>query len=243
MVLWYGRSCQEVCGTKLWVAEQNDSTTPTKYQLYALTTIISKKKNWNPWDTFSEVCSQRFPEMLKLAPYWTTRYSMISEQICTNDHIMDQRAWQKIISFDLLHSSYMCLQNDIFMWETLQSNADWANTQTHTKGMRRQRRHTRKERERERQRKHARTVRERAAKTHDRERYETGDNPSLTITTSVHDLVVFFTECLMCGRNQELHLPRERWHQTVSFSKMCMCPYLRFWVKCWIRSSPRRRSA
>ena len=50
----------------------------------------------------------------------------------------------------------------------------------------------------ERQRKHARTVRERAAKTHERERYETGDNPSLTITTSVHDLVVFFTECLMC---------------------------------------------
>ena len=182
-------------------------------------------------------------DMFQLGPYWTTRCSMVSEQICTNDHKMDQRAWQKIISFDLLHSSYMCLQNDIFMWETLQSNADWANTQTHTKGMRRQRRHTRKERERERQRKHARTVRERAAKTHDRERYETGDNPSLTITTSVHDLVVFFTECLMCGRNQELHLPRERWHQTVSFSKMCMCPYLRFWVKCWIRSSPRRRSA
>ena len=35
---------------------------------------------------------------------------MVSEQICTNDRKMDQRAWQKIISFDLLHSSYMCLQ-------------------------------------------------------------------------------------------------------------------------------------
>ena len=27
VVLWYGRSCQEMCGTKLWVGQQDDATT------------------------------------------------------------------------------------------------------------------------------------------------------------------------------------------------------------------------
>ena len=32
------------------------------------------------------ICS----EMLRLGAYWTTRYSMVSEQTCTVDHKMDQ---------------------------------------------------------------------------------------------------------------------------------------------------------
>ena len=50
MVLWRGRSCQEMCGTILWVSKQDDSTTLQKYQLIALMTITSKRKNWNPWE-------------------------------------------------------------------------------------------------------------------------------------------------------------------------------------------------
>ena len=46
-------------------------------------------------------------EMLTLGTYWQTWYSMVSDQTCTIDHTMDQNLWQMIISFDLLHSSYM----------------------------------------------------------------------------------------------------------------------------------------
>ena len=39
----------------------------TKYQLHALTTIISKKKNWNPWENCQKVCSQIVLKCLFLA--------------------------------------------------------------------------------------------------------------------------------------------------------------------------------
>ena len=38
----------------------------TKYQLHALMTIISKKKNWNPWENCQKVCSQNFRKCLYL---------------------------------------------------------------------------------------------------------------------------------------------------------------------------------
>ena len=47
MVLWHGWSRKEVCGTILWVGEQDDSATLQKYLLPALMTITSKKKKWN----------------------------------------------------------------------------------------------------------------------------------------------------------------------------------------------------
>ena len=56
----------------------------------------------------SNVCSQKCSEMLVLGKYWTTGYSMVSEQTCTIDHTMDQSLWQTFISFDLLHSSKKC---------------------------------------------------------------------------------------------------------------------------------------
>ena len=45
-------------------------------------------------------------EMLVFGTYWKTRYSMVSEQICTIDHKMDQSLWQTPISFDLPYSSH-----------------------------------------------------------------------------------------------------------------------------------------
>ena len=88
MVLRYGGSCQEMCGTKLRVGEQNDSTT--------LQSINSM--HWRP--SFQRrrieirgrivksmllICS----EMHVLDTYWKTWHSMVSEQICTIDHKMD----------------------------------------------------------------------------------------------------------------------------------------------------------
>ena len=46
MVVWHGWSCKEVCGTILWVGEQDDNNS-TKYLLHASMTTTSKKKKWN----------------------------------------------------------------------------------------------------------------------------------------------------------------------------------------------------
>ena len=47
MVLWHGRSCQEMCGTRLWVSKQDDSTTVQSIYSHASMTTISKKKKQN----------------------------------------------------------------------------------------------------------------------------------------------------------------------------------------------------
>ena len=109
VVLWHGRSCQEMSGTILWVGEQNDSTT--------LQSINST--HWRPSfqrkriqirGTIVKSMLSNCSDMLVLGTYWKTRYSMVSEQTCTIDHKMDQSMWQTLGSFDLLHSSYMWLQ-------------------------------------------------------------------------------------------------------------------------------------
>ena len=46
-VLWYGGSCQEMCGAILWVSQQDDLNNSTKYILHASMTTTSKKKKWN----------------------------------------------------------------------------------------------------------------------------------------------------------------------------------------------------
>ena len=66
VVLWHGRSCQEMCGTILWVGEQKRLNNSTKYQLHALTTIISKK-NWNPWENCQKCALKLFWKCLYLA--------------------------------------------------------------------------------------------------------------------------------------------------------------------------------
>ena len=46
VVLWHGRSWNDIVS---WRTKRLNNS--TKYQLLALTTITSKRKNWNPWDT------------------------------------------------------------------------------------------------------------------------------------------------------------------------------------------------
>ena len=109
VVLRYGGSCKEMCFAILAVGKQDDSTT--------LQSINSM--HW--WPSFQrrrigirgrivKSMLSNCSEMLKLGTYWTTWYSLVSEQTCTIDYEMDQSLWQTIISFDLLHSSYMWLQ-------------------------------------------------------------------------------------------------------------------------------------
>ena len=75
MVLWYGRSCEEMCGAILWVGKQDDSTT--------LQSVYSMHR-WPPlWRGRNEICwiivtsmLTNCSEMLVLGTYWKTWYSV-----------------------------------------------------------------------------------------------------------------------------------------------------------------------
>ena len=106
IVLWHGRSCEEMCGAILCVSKQDDSTT--------LQSIYSMHR----WPSLQrgriEICRRivksmlsNCSEMLVLGTYWKARYSVVSEQTCTIDHEMDQSLWQTTESFDILHPSHM----------------------------------------------------------------------------------------------------------------------------------------
>ena len=109
VVLRYGRSCQEMCGTILWVGKQDDSTTlPSIYSMHR-------------WPSFQrgriEICRRlgksilsKFSEMRVLGTDWKTWYSIVSEQTCTIDYEMDQSLWQTTESFDIWHPSHMWIQ-------------------------------------------------------------------------------------------------------------------------------------
>ena len=106
VVLRHGGSCQEMCGTKLWVGEQNDSTTLQR---------IHSMHRWPPFQRrrieirwrIVKIMFSNCSEMLIFDTYWTIWYSLVREQACAIDLEMDQSLWQTIISFDLLQSSYM----------------------------------------------------------------------------------------------------------------------------------------
>ena len=60
VVLWHGRSCQEMSGTIFVSWRTRRLNNSTKHQLHALTTIISKKKNWNPWENCQKYALKLF---------------------------------------------------------------------------------------------------------------------------------------------------------------------------------------
>ena len=109
MVLWYGRSCEEMCGAILWVIKQDDSTT--------LQSIYSMHR-WSPLQRGrNEICRRiakymlsNCSEMLILGKKWTTWYSMVSKEARTGHNKMDQSLWQTSESVDILHSSHMWIQ-------------------------------------------------------------------------------------------------------------------------------------
>ena len=96
----------------------------TKYQLHALTTIISKKKNWNPWENcqkyalklFWNACTWHVLEDLIFYGQWINLHDQTQneQKHVTNDYVV----WS--LTF-IIH----VLTNNIVMWETLTNNADW----------------------------------------------------------------------------------------------------------------------
>ena len=124
MVLWREKSCQEMCGTTLWVGEQDDSTT--------LLSIYSMHR-WSPlqgrrmkicWRVFKSMLSN-FSKMLIFGTNWKTWYSMDSKQTCRIHHKMDQSLWQTLESIDFENSSDLWIQTVLLCGKYCQSNADW----------------------------------------------------------------------------------------------------------------------
>ena len=95
MVLWHGWSCKEVCGTILWVGKQDDSATLQSIYSMHRWPPLQRGRNKICWRIVKYMLSNCF-EIFLLGTYWTTRYSMFSEQTRTIHNKMDQGLWQRL---------------------------------------------------------------------------------------------------------------------------------------------------
>ena len=100
VVLRYGRSCQEMCGTVLWVSKQNYSTT--------LQSINSM--SWWPSIQRRIGIRRRIVQSMLSNCLEMSVYSMVSQQICTCDYKVGQSMRQTFSTFDLLHSFHKWVQ-------------------------------------------------------------------------------------------------------------------------------------
>ena len=125
MVLWYGGSCKEMCGAILWVGKQDDSTTLQSIYSMHRWPPLQRRRNEICWRIVTSMLSNS-SEVIILGTDWNAWYSMVSKQVRTIYHKMDQGLWQTLESIDFIFSSYLWIQtNNIVMWVILLSNADW----------------------------------------------------------------------------------------------------------------------
>ena len=78
MVIWHGRSCQEMCGTILWIGKPDDSTTLQSINSMHWWPSLQRRRieiRGRIVKSFLSNCS----EMLVLGTYWNTSYSLVSE--------------------------------------------------------------------------------------------------------------------------------------------------------------------
>ena len=89
----------------LWIGKQDDSATLQSINSMHWWPSFQRGRIEICWKK-AQVCSQIFI----LGTYWTTWYSMVSEQTCTIHHKMDQGLWQTHESIDFIYSSYIWIQ-------------------------------------------------------------------------------------------------------------------------------------
>ena len=123
-VLWYGRSCEEMCGTILWTGEQNNSTPfQSRNSMYWRPSIQRRRIGicWRIVKSMLTNCS----EMSVFSSSWETWYLVVSEQTCTIRHKngpkLETKAWIGWFHTFITHVN----TNNIAMSETLPNNADW----------------------------------------------------------------------------------------------------------------------
>ena len=124
MVLWHGWSCKEVCGTILWVGEQDDSATLQSICSMHRWPPLQRRGNEICWRIVTCMLSN-CSEMLILGKNWTTWYSMVSKWARTIHHKMGPKlvanAW-----IDWFHVFIIRVTtNSIVVWEIPLNNAVW----------------------------------------------------------------------------------------------------------------------
>ena len=96
---------------KKWVERHCELANKTTQQLHVSTPCIDvhhfKEEELKFVKELTKVFSQIVLKSLFLASFGRTDIRWSVNKFCTIDHKMDQGLWQTIISFDLLHSSYM----------------------------------------------------------------------------------------------------------------------------------------
>ena len=109
VVLWHGRSCKEVCGTILWVGEQNDSTTLQSINSLHWRPSFQRRRNEISWRIVTSMLSIVLKSffLVRIGKTW---YSLVSGQTCTIVYILEQSMWQTLESIDILQSSHVNLK-------------------------------------------------------------------------------------------------------------------------------------
>ena len=124
MVVWYGRSCEEICGAILWVGKQDDST--TLQSMYSM--------HW--WPLFQrrriEICRRIVKSMVSICSEMLETWHVLEDLIFDGQwtNLQDRlrngpksvtNAWIDWYFTSITHVS----TNSIAMWVTLPSNAGW----------------------------------------------------------------------------------------------------------------------
>ena len=124
MVLWYGRSCKEICGTMLWVGKTIRFNNSTKYLPRASMTTTSEKKKWN----LLENCHKYAPKLCWNAHIWHELEDLIFYGQWTNLHDQSQIGPKSVTNawIDWFLTFIMHVHTDkIVMWVILLNNEDW----------------------------------------------------------------------------------------------------------------------
>ena len=124
VVLWYGRSCEEMCGTILVSWETRRLNNSTKVSTPCIDDHTSKKKNWNP----REICQKYDLKWFGNAYTWHELDDLIFYGQWTNLHDQSHNG-PKPGTYDWIvwfHTFITHVNtNNIAMWAILPNNADW----------------------------------------------------------------------------------------------------------------------
>ena len=133
MVLWYARSCKEMCGAILWSGEQNNPATVQSRNSMPWRPSIQRRRIGIRWRIVKSLLSN-CPKRPVFGSHWWTRHSMVSKQTCTSSHKKDQSLCQTLGSFDFLYSTPTQVNlSNIVNWER-GSCIEISNPKTHQRG-------------------------------------------------------------------------------------------------------------
>ena len=83
VVLWHGRSCQEMCGTILWFGKQDDSKTLQSINSMPWRPSLQRRRRIEIRGRIVKSVLSNCSKMLVLGTFWKTRYFIVREQTCT----------------------------------------------------------------------------------------------------------------------------------------------------------------